>query len=132
MSLSTQIVILGTMCKTFSEVGFSGILANLLVLPMFSALFSYAFAIIMLSLIIPCISYLLFLVNPLFEIMNWVIIFIANNATLSPAIQFSYSSMIIWFVLMVFMGRFNMSSKKSKFIQCVIITFVLSFQLAYW
>lgn len=132
MSLSTQIVILGTMCKTFSEVGFSGILANLVVLPMFSALFSYTFAIIMLSLIIPQISYLLFLVNPLFEIMNWVIIFIANNAHLSPSIQFNYLSMMLWIMLMAFVGRFNVSSKKRKFIQCLLITFVLSFQLAYW
>lgn len=130
MSLSTQIAIWGEMSRNFSMLGFSGIGANLVVLPMFSVLFSYTFVIIMLSLVLPVISYLLFLVNPLFEIMNWVIIFIANNSHLSQVIQFSYLSVILWFLLIVFVGRFNLCRKRTKFFQCLLITFVLSFQLA--
>lgn len=132
MSLSTQIAILGVMCRHFAEIGFSGIIVNIVVLPMFSVLFSCAFAIIMLALIVPAISYLLFFVNPLFEIMNWVIIFVANRGHLTSAIYFSYLSEAIWFVLIAFVGRFNLSRKTNKLIACVLIMLVLSFQLVYY
>ena len=132
MSVSTQATITGVLCYAFKEISFVGIITNLVVLPVFSVLFSCAFVIAMLSLIIPVISWLLIFVNPLFELMNWVIMFIGNNAHYILMPKFRYFSLMMWFLIVALLGRFDVKSWIFKVVSGIVAIFILSFQLFVW
>lgn len=132
MSVSTQATITGVLCYAFKEISFIGILTNLVILPVFSVLFSYTFVIAMLSLIIPAISWLLIFVNPLFELMNWAIMFIGNNAHYILMPRFKYFSLMMWLLIATVIGRFDVKGKWFKLVSSVVLIFILCFQLFVW
>lgn len=132
MSISTQTAITGVLCYAFKGISFIGIITNLVILPVFSVLFSYAFVVCMLSLLIPIISWLLIFVNPLFELMNWVIMFIGNNAHYILMPKFRYFSLMMWFLIVALIGRFNVKGWIFKVVSSTIAIFILCFQLFVW
>ena len=129
ISLSTMISIFAVMAYFFNEMQLIGILSNVIILPIFSVLFSLIFILSILSLMLPVISYSLILVNPLFEWMNWIIIFISNLTTSMPIIKFNYLSILLWFTFIVFAGRYNLKRGLIKAVMSTSILAIISVQL---
>lgn len=129
ISLSTIISTSVIMTYYFEYIQPIGLISNLIILPIFSILFTIAFIISMLGLIFPFIGYALILINPLFEWTNWAIIFIANHskAIMMPGVN--YLSILLLFVLLTFGGKYNLVKGIKKSIIVEICLCVLAWQM---
>lgn len=108
ISLSTIISTATITTYYFGYIQPIGLISNLFLIPIFSCLFTIAFIITMLGLIFPFLNYLLVLINPLFEWMNWAIILISNKAksVIMPGVN--YLTILMSFGFLTFAGKYNL------------------------
>jgi len=117
ISLSTTISLMIIMAFYFESLSIISILANVILIPLFTIAFVPIFIIIMLSMIIPYAAYVLFPVNYL---LNFIVL-IANifaNTPLSnvTTIGINYIAIIAYFVLLVLIGKLCSAKIKYKFV----------------
>ena len=117
MSLSTTIAIVLIMAYYFKTLNIISILANVILIPIFTLAFIYIFVISILSLFIPCISYLLYPINYILNFIN-IIAIILGNLKISNfnTIEFNFIAIILYFILLVFVGRFCTAKYQYKLI----------------
>ncbi len=130
ISLATIIATLAVMAYFFGYVQPIGLISNIIIIPIFSVLFSLTFVLAMLSLILPFVSFALILINPLFEWLNWAIMFIANHSQELLLPNINYLSVLLYFVLIVFASKFNLKKGLNKLSMVSACSFILSLQIA--
>ena len=130
ISLATIITTLAVMAYFFGYVQLIGLISNIIIIPIFSVLFSLTFVLAMLSLILPFVSFALILINPLFEWLNWAIIFIANHSKEILLPNINYLSVLLFFILIVFASKFNLKKGLNKLSMVGACSFMLSLQMA--
>ena len=114
ISLATIVSTLIFMAYYFGGIQPIGLLSNIITIPIFSLLFSITFIVSLLSLIFPVISYILILVNPLFEWLNWFIIFISKHSVGIPMPNVNYLTMILYCIMLAFASKFNLKKGITK------------------
>ncbi len=115
ISTSTTIALIIPLAYFFNNLNIISILANIILIPIFSIGFTIAFVLGILSLVIPFITNLLVVVNPIFDI---VIILakvfgdlpIANFAT----IEIHMISIIIYLTMLLIISSLNVSKVRTK------------------
>ena len=116
ISSATLISTLFIMDYYFQGVQVISLISNILIIPIFSILFTISFIITIISLIIPFASYLLFFVNPLLEYLNLFIILIARIPNIIVFPKVSYLYIILSFVLMSILSKYNLKKGNTKLI----------------
>lgn len=130
ISLSTIISTFAVMTYFFGYIQPIGLISNIIIIPIFSVLFMLTFVVTILSLILPFISYTLILINPLFEWLNWFIIFIANHTKSILIPNINFLSVLLSFMLIAFASKFNLRKGLDKITLVSICSFVLVLQVA--
>lgn len=130
ISLATVITTSIIMSRYFGYIQPIGLISNIVIIPIFSILFTFSFVVAMVSTILPFISYLLILINPLFEALNWVIIFIANHSVtwLTPNVNFI--SVLLFFILIACASKFNLKKGTTKLTMIGVCSCILALQVA--
>lgn len=115
ISLSAQISILFVSALVFEQVQTLSLLSNIVIIPLFTLAFSFIFIIVILTLIIPYISYVLCLINPVFSVIIIVTNLIASIpfAVLSTNV-INYFSVIIYFAMLTLISRFCLIERSVK------------------
>lgn len=108
ISLATIISTMIFMAYYFGAIQPIGLLSNIITIPIFSLLFGITFILTLLSLIFPFISYTLILLNPLFEWLNWFIIFISKHSLSLSMPGVNYLTMILFCIMLAFASKFNL------------------------
>ena len=112
---STCISLIFIQAYFFGRINFVSIFANLLLLPMFTVAFEIIFCLAFLSLIVPYITYLLVPINYILNFISMAAIFISNlpYANFNTK-QFNYLLIVLYFYLLMILGRICTANKKEK------------------
>ena len=117
MSLSTTITIIFVMAYFFKTLNIISILANIILIPIFAFAFTFIFIISFISL---ACSYVAIVLHPINYILNFINLIATMLGNLSFAnlntLEFNYISIILYFVLLLFLGRFCTSKEQYKLI----------------
>lgn len=130
ISLSTIISTAVFMAYYFKQLQPISLISNIIILPIFSILFTIVFIVAMLSLILPFVCYALNLINPLFEWLNWAIIFMGNIAKPIMTPNVNYLTIILFCVLLAFASKYNLYKRFNKFTMVSACVGVLALQMA--
>lgn len=117
ISFSTTIAIIFIMAYYFKTLNIISIVANVILIPIFTIAFTIVFVLSILSLIIPILSYVMYPVNYIFSFIN-IIATILGNLSISNfnTLEFNFVAIVIYFVLLLFMGRFCTARYQYKII----------------
>ncbi len=126
MSLATAISLMVVMAYFYNTLNVISLLANILLIPLFTVAFLAVFLCSAVSFVIPAVSYVLYAVNPIMDVINLAANILgklpfANFSTIS----FSYISIILYFALLLCISRFCLLSKKGKVASSLTITSLL-------
>lgn len=130
ISLATIISTFAVMTYFFGYIQPIGLISNIIIIPIFGVLFTITFVVAMLSLVLPFISYALILINPLFEWLNWFIIFIANNTKAIAIPNINFLSVILFFALITFASKYNLKKGFTKVNMVLVCSCILALQVA--
>lgn len=128
-SLATNLAILIASIYYFKSFNPIGILANIVVLPLFSIIFTCTFLIVFLSLILPFVSYLLYFINPLTNLLNLAINIISAKSYSYNANEIGYISIILWVLVLFFTSRFNVKKGWAKALSILIVLSLFALQI---
>ena len=129
ISLSTIISTSVFMAYYFGYLQPIGLISNIIIIPIFGILFTITFILAMLSVILPFVCYLLIFINPLFEWLNWAIIFIANHAKVWFTPSVNYLTIILFGLSMTVASKFNLKKGLEKLVMLSICICILSTQI---
>ena len=117
ISLATTTAILIIMAYFFKTLNIISILANVILIPIFTIAFIITFVLAFVSLILPFVGYLLYPINYIFNIIN-LIATILGNLSISNfnTLEFNFVAIIIYFILLLFLGRFCTAKYQYKII----------------
>lgn len=117
ISLATTISIVMIMAFYFKTLNIISIIANVILIPIFTIAFVSLFIIQIISLLLPVASYLLYPINYIFDFIN-VVASILGNLSISNfnTLEFNFIAIVIYFVLLLFLGRFCTANYKYKII----------------
>ena len=126
MSLSTTIAIVVIMAYYFRTLNIISIVANVILIPIFTIAFTAVFVVSFVSLLIPYFAYLLYPVNYIFSFVN-LIATILGNLSISNfnTIRFNYIAIILYCTLLIFVGRFCTAKYQYKVISSLTILALL-------
>ena len=114
VSLSTTISLIMIMAFYFNNLNIISILANVILIPLFTIAFVPTFIIAMLSSIIPYAAYLLFPINYLFSFISFIATQFGNlSFAYFDTMSINFIAIILYFVLIVLIGR--LCSAKSEY-----------------
>lgn len=106
ISLSTTLALVIIMAFYFRTLNVISIIANVLLIPIFTIAFIPTFVIAILSLIVPYIAYLLYPINYIFTFINFCATLLGNLSISNfNTIEINYIAIIVYFILIVLMGR---------------------------
>ncbi len=117
ISLATTTAIVIIMAYFFKTLNIISILANVILIPIFTIAFTITFVLAFISLILPFVCYLLYPINYIFDIIN-LIATILGNLSISNfnTLEFNFVAIIIYFILLLFLGRFCTAKYQYKMI----------------
>ena len=130
ISLATIISTAIFMAYYFRYIQPISLVSNIILLPIFGVLFTLTFVVAILSLMLPWICFLLNLINPLFEWLNWAIIYIANLSTPILTPNVNYLTIILFCVWLTFVSKFNLYKGLNKLTTVSVATAILTLQIA--
>lgn len=115
LSASTMVSLIIIMAFYFKTLNVISILANVILIPIFTLAFIPTFIVSMLSLIIPTTTYLLYPVNYVFAFINLVATVLGNLSISNFAtIEINFVAIIVYFALLVILGRLCSSKWQYK------------------
>ena len=129
ISIITNISTLFVMIYYFNEVSFIGILANILILPLFTFVFTIVFVVIMISLIVSYASSVLLMINPIINLVTVLSNWFASVSVGIVPVKISFASVILYSVVLFFLSKYNLKSPTVKFIAANILILVLIAQI---
>ncbi len=117
LSLSATISIMIVLAFYFQTLNIISVLANILLIPLFTIGFEIVFIVSLLSLICPYICYLLVPINYLFNFVSLgCVFFSASSLSHINTINFNYFGIIAYFALILVLGRFCTAKWQYKII----------------
>ncbi len=126
VSLSTQITILLIMVMYYNNIQILSLVANIFLIPLFTIAFTAIFFISFVSLILPFVSYTLYVVNPLMSLIILLTYLISSVpfAVISTS-SVNYCSLLIYFCMLAFLSKYCMLDKDVKFTTLVFFVSIL-------
>ena len=116
-SISTTTAIVFVMAFYFRTLNIISILANVILIPIFTFAFTIIFIVSILSFILPQLCYLLCPLNYVLDLINLLATLLGNLSISNfNTTRFNYIAIILYFILLLFMGRFCTSKHKYKMI----------------
>lgn len=122
ISLATTISIVIIMAYYFKTLNVISIVANVILIPIFTVAFSVLFVVSMLSVIplFEYLTYLLYPINYIFDAINIIAIMLGNLSISNfNTTSFNFIAITIYFVLLLFMGRFCTAKHQYKLITII-------------
>lgn len=117
ISLSTSIAIVMIMAFYFRTLNVISLVANVILIPIFTIAFSIVFIVSIVSILIPVVSYILLPVDYIFNLINLIATTLGNLSISNfNTIEFNYIAIIIYFVLLLFISRFCTAKYQYKLI----------------
>ena len=117
ISLVTTTAIVIIMAYYFKTLNIISIVANVILIPIFTVGFVLVFITSIVSLIFPFIAYLMYPANYIFNIINLIATILGNLAISNfNTIEFNFVAIIIYFMLLLFLGRFCTAKYQYKII----------------
>ncbi len=99
----------------FGKINLISIIANLMLIPLFTLAFEIIFCIAFLSLIIPQICYLLLPINYILNFISVVALYISNLSFANiQTLSYNYITIVVYFYLLMLLGRFCTASNTTK------------------
>ena len=130
ISLATTISIVVIMAYYFKTLNIISIIANVILIPIFTLAFESVFVVSILSLLFPYITYILYPVNYIFNIINILAIILGNLAISNfNTLEFNFIAIVIYFVLLLFIGRFCTAKYQYKILTSLPIVALLFYCL---
>jgi len=106
MSLSATISLIFIMAFFFQNLNIISIIANIIIIPIFTLAFICNFAISIVSIFIPVLSYILYPINYVLDFINLLATVFGNLAISNfNTLSFNYIAIIIYFMLILLLGR---------------------------
>ena len=107
ISLSTTISITIIMAYYFRTLNIISIISNVILIPIFTIAFVALFIVSLLALICSYLSYLMWPINYILDFINLVATVLGNlRISNFNTLEFNYIAIIIYFMLLLFLGRF--------------------------
>ena len=106
MSLSATISLLFIMAFFFQNLNFISIIANIIIIPIFTVAFTCNFIVSIISLLLPVVAHLLHPINYILDFTN-ILATMFGNLSISNfnTLSFNYIGIIIYFVFILLIGR---------------------------
>ena len=106
LSISTMVSLIFVMAYFFKTFNAISLIANMVIIPIFTFAYTILFLLTMFSLILPFLRYLIVLIDPIFEFVRITATFFAgvNWANLGT-ISFQFIAIIIYFLLLLIISR---------------------------
>ena len=106
MSLSATISLIFIMAFFFQNLNIISIIANIIIIPIFTIAFVCNFAVSIASLLIPVVAYVIYPINYILDFINLIATMFGNLAISNfNTLSFNYIAIIIYFVLILLFGR---------------------------
>ncbi len=106
MSCSTTISLLFIMAYFFKTLNLISIIANIILIPIFTIAFTLVFVLSLISMIIPFVTYLLVIVNPIFDLLNLIAIVLGNLPISNfSTMHITYISIFIYSFIITLISR---------------------------
>ena len=126
ISLATSLTIIIIMACFFKTLNVISLVANVVLIPMFTVGFTFIFVMSLISLIIPPLSYLMYPANYVFDFINISANILGNLPTSNfETINITFVAILVYFVLLLFISRFCTSKKSHKILASLPIFIVL-------
>lgn len=130
ISVATNLAILVPSVYYFRSFNPIGVLSNIIVLPLFSFIFTGTFVILCVSLVLPFAGYLLYLFNPLISLLNLITSIISSYSFSFDANKVKFLSIVVYGVVLMFASKFNIKSGVSKVFSIVVMLAIFAIQLS--
>lgn len=115
LSLSTSIALLFIMCYYFANLNIISLIANIILIPLFTIAFVIIFIFSLISLIFPFITYLVYPVNYLLSFINLIANVLGNLPISNLAtIHVSFVTILIFMTLLTLLSRICVANRKEK------------------
>ncbi len=117
ISLSITISLMFIMAFFFKNLNIIQLFANIIIIPIFTFAFVCIFVLAMCSLILPKLTLLLLVINPVLDFVNVVSIVLGNLPIANfSTIRVNFISILVYFILLLFLGRICTVGHKEKVI----------------
>lgn len=106
MSCSTTVALIFIMAYFFKTLNVISLFANIILIPIFTLAFMVVFVISLLSLIVPGITYLLVVINPIFDFINLIATVLGNLPIANfLTIELNYIVIFLYFAILLLISR---------------------------
>ncbi len=129
LSIATNFALIGPSVYYFTTVNPMGIISNIIVLPLFSVIFIGSFILVMMSLVLPFLSYLFYLINPLIDVLNLLVTMLSRFSFSFEANEIGFIVIINWAIFLLFLSKFNLKKGWIKAVSVLIIFSIFALQL---
>lgn len=114
ISTATMVALTFIMAYFFKNMNIISILANVIIIPIFSACFSIFFVISFLSFI-PYITHILYLINPILDFITLLAGILGNLPIANfGTISISYPAIMCYFLFLILIGRMCVAKRENK------------------
>ena len=130
ISMATTISIIFIMAYFFKTLNIISIIANVILIPIFTIAFVCVFVVSFLSLLLPFISYLLFPINYIFSFINLVATILGKLAISNfNTLEFNYIAIIVYFMFLLFVSRICTAKYQYKILSTLPMVAILFYCL---
>ncbi len=130
ISLATSIAIVMIMAFYFRTLNVISLIANVILIPIFTVAFSIVFVVSIVSIPFSIVSYVLMPVDYIFNLINLIATTLGNLSISNfNTIEFNYIAIIIYFVLLLFISRFCTAKYQYKIVSALPIVALLFYCL---
>ena len=129
ISIATNLAILVPSVYYFNSFNPISILSNIVVLPLFSIVFTFVFVLSIISIVLPFISILFCLVNPLINALNLITTIISSYGFSLVANKIKFLSIISYTVVLFFISKFNIKKGMTKAVSILVVLSIFALQL---
>ncbi len=117
MSISTMVSLIFIMAHFFNTLNVISLIANIILIPIFSFAFIIVFVVSIVALALPFVTIVLYPVNFIFDFIN-IVATILGNLSISnfETISFQYATILIYFLLLLLISRICVANRQTKVI----------------
>ena len=117
ISASTMISLIFIMAHFFNTLNAISLIANLILIPIFTFAFIAVFIVSIIGLILPFITIILYLINYVFDFIN-IVATILGNLPISnfSTVSFSYIAILLYAMLLLILSRVCVANRTTKVI----------------
>ena len=117
ISASTMIALVFIMAHFFNTFNAISLIANLILIPIFTFAFVVVFIVSIISLVLPFVTIVLYPINYVFDFIN-IVATILGNLPISNflTISFDYIAILLYMLLLLFISRICVANRRTKVI----------------